>query len=259
MITTMTDILINREKGVAIVTINRPEKRNSVTYKMWQEFADVFDNLSADKSVRAVMLTGAGDDFSVGADVSEFDEVRENHEKAKAYEYAVDKGCTAIMQCTKPVIAVQFGYTLGGGAHLAMSTDFRYAHSRSKFGIPAANLSIVYGVQATRKLLALVGLSEAKRILYSGEHFDAAHAKQVGFVDHVSEAPLEAAHQLARTLAKKAPLTQSGAKYILNSTILREFDAAKADNLIDIAAASIDYEEGRAAFSEKRRPVFRGE
>jgi len=255
----MTNILVEREEGEVIVTINRPEQRNSVTYKMWNSFADVFDDLSADKSVRSVILTGAGHDFSVGADISEFDDIRENHEKAKTYERAVDKGCTAIMQCTKPVIAVQCGYTLGGGAHLAMSADFRYAHVCSKFGIPAANLSIVYGVQATRKLLALVGLSEAKRILYSARHFDAEYAKRIGFVDHISETPLDAAREFAGVLAKKAPLTQSGAKYILNSTVLQEFDAAKADMLIDAAAGSMDYEEGRTAFSEKRPPVFRGE
>ena len=255
----MTDILVEKKDSVAIVTINRPEQRNSVTYEMWDMFADIFDDLSVDKSVRSVIFTGAGDDFSVGADISEFDNIRENREKAKTYEYAVDKGCNAIMRCTKPVIAVQLGYTLGGGAHLAMSTDFRYAHISSKFGIPAANLSIVYGVQATRKLLSLVGLSEAKRILYSGQHFNAEHAKQIGFVDHVSETPLKAAQEFANTLARKAPLTQSGAKYILNSTILQEFDAAKANTLIDAAATSMDYKEGRAAFSEKRQPVFRGD
>lgn len=254
----MSDLLVKQGGGVATVTINRPTLRNSVTYSMWAGFAEVFNALSADKSVRSVILTGAGEDFSAGADISEFSKFRGDLEKAKTYEVAVDKGCAAIMHCAKPVIAVNLGYTLGGGAHLAMSADFRYAHIDAKFGIPAANLSIVYGVQATRKLLALVGLTEAKRILYSAQRFNAEHALKVGFVDHISEAPMAAAQQFAEALAAKAPLTQGGAKYILNGAALGELDPALANHLIDAAAASYDYSEGRNAFAEKRPPVFRG-
>lgn len=255
----MKDLLVYKDNAIATVTINRPTLRNSVTYDMWIGFARVFGDLSADTSVRAIILTGAGADFSAGADISEFGKTRGTLEKAKEYEVAVDEGCAAIMHCTKPVIAVNLGYTLGGGAHLAMSADFRYAHSDAKFGIPAANLSIVYGAQATRKLLALVGLTEAKRILYSARRFNAEYAHKIGFVDHVSEAPMAAAFEFADALATKAPLTQGGAKYILNSVALQEFDADKADALIDAAAASFDYFEGRNAFAEKRAPAFQGE
>lgn len=255
----MSDILVKNDDGIATVTINRPVLRNSITYDMWNGFANIFRAISTDNSVRAVILTGQGDDFSAGADISEFGKTRDDLKMSKDYEVAVDKGCAAIMHCTKPVIAVNLGYTLGGGAHVAMSADFRYAHRDAKFGIPAANLSIVYGAQATRKLLALVGLTEAKRILYSAERFDADHAIRTGFVDHVSEDPMAAALEFAAKLVAKAPLTQSGAKYILNSVTLQKFDADKADALIDDAAASFDYAEGRAAFADKRPPAFRGD
>ena len=235
----MSEIEITREDGIAVVTMNRPAQRNSVTYAMWREFGDIFADLSADRTVRAILLTGAGTDFSAGADIAEFATVRDDLAKARDYEVAVDYGCAGIAHATKPVIAVNRGYTLGGGAHLAMSADFRFVHAEAQFGIPAARLSIVYGVQATRKLLALVGLINAKRILFSGERFGSQQALEMGF-------------------AEVAPLSQGGAKYILNGLTLGTFDADEAEALIDAAAASRDYAEGRAAFAEKRAPRFEG-
>lgn len=255
----MSDLLCDiDDSGVAVVTINRPHQRNSVTYEMWREFGDLFGRLSGDPAVRSIILTGAGGDFSAGADIAEFAQVRDDRDKAREYEVAVDYGCARIADAAQPVIAVNCGFTLGGGAHLAMSADFRFAHTGARFGIPAARLSIVYGVQATRKLLSLVGLTEAKRILFSAERFDADHAQSIGFVDRVCEDPMSAALEYARKLAGNAPLSQGGAKYILNGLVLGSFDADQADALIDAAAASEDYAEGRAAFADRREPFFRG-
>lgn len=254
----MSDLSVSHQDGVAIVTLNRPDTRNSVTYAMWQGLGDVFGELSENREVKSVILHGAGDDFSVGADIAEFAKVRDDTEQAVAYEVAVDYGCAGITNAAKPVIAVNTGYCLGGGAHLAMSCDFRFAHTDALFGIPAANLSIVYGVQGTRKLLALVGLTEAKRILYSGKRFDAPHALDIGFVDRVSHDPMAAALEFAASLTTSAPLTMAGAKYILNGSALDRFDPAEADRLINTASASADYREGRTAFAEKRPPQFTG-
>lgn len=255
----MSDILSAIEGGVATVTLNRPAQRNSVTYAMWREIGDIFTKLDRDCSVRSVIFTGAGSDFSAGADIGEFASTRDDKAQSVAYEEAVDYGCAAIAHIGKPVIAVTSGYCLGGGAHLAMSCDFRFAHDKAIFGIPAARLSIIYGVQATRKLAALVGLTEAKRILYSAERFDAAKALSIGFVDDVSSDPMTAALDYARKLADSAPLTIAGAKYILNGSVLGTFDEAEANRRIDFASASSDYREGRAAFAEKRAPQFSGE
>ncbi len=254
----MTDILTSIQDGVATVTINRPERRNSVTLAMWSGFGDIFAELSADRAVRAIILTGAGADFSAGADIPEFETVRGDADKSRAYEIAVDYGCAGIANASKPVITVNRGYTLGGAAHLSMSADFRFAHTDSVFGIPAARLSIVYGVQATRKLLALVGVSNAKRILYSAERFDSRKALEIGFVDAVSEDPMADAVAFARSLSKNAPLSIAGAKYMLNGLTLGTFDAAEAQRLIDQASASHDYSEGRDAFAAKRPPKFEG-
>ncbi len=139
-----------------------------------------------------------------------------------------------------------------------MSCDFRFVHETAIFGIPAARLSIVYGVSGTRKLLALVGLAEAKRIMFTGDRFDGAKALAIGFADHVSTDPVAEARDYAAKLAASAPLTIAGSKYILNGTALGTFDPEVAERLIDAASSSRDYQEGRAAFADKRPPRFTG-
>lgn len=253
-----SDILVTMTDGLAEVTLNRPGQRNAITLAMWNGLGDIFTGLSANRDVRAIILTGAGGDFTAGADIPEFATIRDDHIQAAAYEVAVDYGCGAIASCAKPVIAACRGYVLGGGAHVAMSADFRFAHHDAMFGIPAARLSIVYGVQATRKLLALVGLADAKRILFSAERFGAEEALRIGFVERLCEDPVAEARAFARSLTGNAPLSIAGAKYILNATALGTFDADAANALIDGAAASADYKEGRVAFAGKRQPLFQG-
>ena len=267
---------------IAVVTFNRPKQRNAMTFAMWRAMPSVMASLERDDAVRTIVVTGAGDDFCAGADIAEFATVRDDVDQATAYEVAVDACCDAITACTKPTIAVVNGYCLGGGAHLAMSCDFRYAAPTAQFGIPAARLSVIYGVSGTRKLLALVGLSTAKKILFGGQRFDAAEAARIGFVDHVADAatdattsggwfakrtaakpagdPMADARAFAKTLAKNAPLSIVGAKAILNDIGLDHgpLDVAKIDALIAAGAASDDYQEGRAAFAAKREPVFKG-
>lgn len=256
----MADIDVTVQGRIAVVTLNRPAERNAMTLSMWQGIADIFSKLGGDADVRAVILTGAGGNFSVGADVSEFSKVRSDVSQSKAYEVAVDASSDAIASAPKPVIAVLDGYCLGGGCHLSMACDFRYAHTDASIGIPAAKLSIVYGVRSTQRLLALVGLTNAKRILYSAERFSAIDAAQMGLIDHVSGDPMAAATAVAANIAKLAPLSVEGAKKILTGLSMGAgaLDLREADSFIDMASASEDYEEGRRAFTEKRPPVFRG-
>jgi enoyl-CoA hydratase/carnithine racemase len=254
----MSDILVEKSDGLAIVTLNRPRHRNAVTYAMWCELAEHFRAFNRDKDVRAVLLTGAGSDFSAGADIIEFDTVRGGAEDSSRYEVAVDAAGDAIYEVSKPTIAVLRGYCLGGAAHLAMSCDFRIAEESAVFGIPAARLSIVYGASATRKLFALVGVTEAKRILYSASRFSAREALSNGFLDELADDAAAAARDRAGKMAANAPLTIKGAKFILNGCARGDLDHAGAERLIDEASASEDYAEGRRAFAEKRLPRFTG-
>jgi enoyl-CoA hydratase/carnithine racemase len=256
----LADIDVAIQDKIAVVTLNRPAVRNAMMLAMWHGIAEIFSRLGRDPEVRAIILTGAGGNFSVGADVSEFAKVRSNVAESKTYEVAVDASSDAIANAPKTVIAVLEGYCLGGGCHLSMACDFRYAHTDTAIGIPAAKLSIVYGVRSTQRLLGLVGLTNAKRILYSADRFSAADAKSMGLVDGVSSDPMADAKAFAADIAKLAPLSVEGAKRILTGLSMGAgaLDVKAADAFIDHASASEDYEEGRRAFAEKRPPMFRG-
>lgn len=268
--------------GIAVVTLNRPGNRNAMTYAMWKAFPAIIGAMERNQEVRAIILTGAGTDFCSGADIPEFEKVRDDAAQSTAYEVAVDACCDAIANVNKPTIAVLRGYCLGGGAHLAMSCDFRYAATDAVFGIPAAKLSIIYGVRGTRKLLSLVGLPTAKKILYGAQRFAADEALKIGFVDHVALKsagssgwwpwrrgtapamepgdPMADAREFAKSMAGNAPLSIAGAKFLLNGMAMGAgaLNLQRAEKLIEAASASEDYREGRKAFAEKRTPQFQG-
>jgi enoyl-CoA hydratase/carnithine racemase len=253
-------VCVTRVGSVAAVIIRRPAQRNTMTLAMWRDMAAHFERLGCDPEVRAIVLTGAGGDFSAGADISEFSSVRSDARQSADYEVAVDACSDAIQAVPKPVIAAIKGYCLGGGYHLAMACDFRFAEMTAKIGIPAARLSIVYGVRSTQRLFSLVGLSNAKRILFSAERFDASEALRMGFIDEEVEDALEAAMSFAQQIAVNAPFSIAGAKAILNGLAMGPgaLDLAAAQRLIDEASESADYTEGQRAFAQKRAPRFRG-
>ncbi len=254
----MADIELTQRGATAVVTLNRPSKRNAIMLRMWQDIARLFCELGGEEAVRTIVLTGAGGNFSVGADISEFESVRDDIDLSAEYEVAVDAATEAIAGVAKPTIAVVDGFCLGGGCHLAMACDFRFAKNDAAFGIPAARLSIVYGFRSTQRLLALVGLTHAKRILFLGERFDAAEAVRIGMADACSDDPMAIADRIAETLADNAPLSIEGAKFILNGLAASDIDPVAIQAIIDRASASEDYKEGRLAFVQKRRPVFKG-
>lgn len=256
------DLLVDRsDPAVAIVTINRPARRNAMKLAMWREMGRIFDELSREPELRAVILTGAGGAFCAGADISEFGEVRATVEDGRAYEAAGDKCQTAIASCSKATIAAISGPCFGGGVGLALSCDFRFADPTAYFGIPAARLSNVYGVVETRALYDAVGLAVAKEVLFTGRRYTAGEAREVGMATHLTDGgSLAAARKFAEGLELCAPLTIKGAKTVLeaiarNETAERE---AAIQAVADEAMASDDYKEGVAAFAQKRDPHFRG-
>src|SRR5438105_14328778 len=136
----------NQDGGVGVVTFNQPEKHNAISVEMWQGLAEILDEFAADDSVRTVVLTGAGGRaFVSGADISQFEQQRNNADAQRAYDATTTVGRQKLAGFRKPTIASIRGYCLGGGLAIAMQTDVRVASSDSQFGIPAARLGIAYG------------------------------------------------------------------------------------------------------------------
>ena len=247
--------------GLAVVTLNRPEKRNAISLAMWPRLGAIFRELAARDDVRAVILTGAGGNFSAGADIAEFATVRRDATQAATYAAAGAETSQLLRDYPKPIIAAVSGYGVGGGCGLALTCDFRVGDRTTRMGIPAARLGIVYGAEACRALIHHAGLANAKRILFSGRIFAARDCLAFGLLDQLAPgAALEGARALAREFLESAPLSIRGAKRIADAVARGEDQRRAADlqALIDQAFDSEDYREGQRAFKEKRQPRFQG-
>ena len=255
------DILLEVDAaGIALVTLNRPEKRNAVSLAMWRGLGEIYASLARRSDVRVVILTGAGGNFSGGADISEFSKVRNSVEDTHVYSEAGRIATQAIIDLPQPTIAAVHGYGVGGGCGLALACDLRVGDATTKMGIPAARLSIVYSTLDTDLLLRAVGLANAKLVLYSGRYFPLAECQTMGLINQVADGALAGARELAQELATRAPLSQRGAKLVLEALAFGEVEkrAGEIAAVQEAAVNSEDYRSARQAFLEKRAPVFKG-
>jgi enoyl-CoA hydratase/carnithine racemase len=256
-------ILADIADGVGRITFNQPEKRNAMSVAMWGGMEQALDLFEADEAVRCVVLTGAGDKaFVSGADISQFDKLRSDADAQREYSRQTEGGRRRLATFPKPVIAEIRGFCMGGGLGIAMSCDIRLAAEGSQFGIPAAKLGIAYGFDMVRHLVGLVGPAHAHMILMTGERFDAKEAERVGLVNKVVPADALAGEvaALTATLARNAPLSLYANKRTVQAVLQDRADRDIAALNAAMAACfdSADYQEGRRAFLEKRKPAFAG-
>jgi len=259
-----TDRVIARIEGaVGWITFNNPARRNAMSQDMWEAVPLAFDAFEADPAVRVIVLKGAGDKaFVAGADISQFNELRSSPETVAKYDATSDEANRRIAASPKPTIAMIHGFCIGGGVGLAVCCDMRIASETARFGVPATRLGLGYGPSGVKKLMDLVGPSHVKEIFYTARHFSAQEAKEMGLVNRVlPEAELQAyVAGYCATIAENAPMTMLAVKRTVEQllTLSPAADLAECDRLVAACFASEDYVEGRTAFMEKRRPVFRG-
>ena len=260
--TESTELLVQRDGAVATVVLNRPEQRNAITLDMWQRLPGILRELDADPSVRAVIVTGAGDAaFSAGADIKEFEATRSTPDKAANYREQFEAACDTLAELGTPTIAVVRGYCIGGGFELALSADLRIAAEGSSFGIPAARLGIAIVHQVVARIAALAGPSSALYLLMSGRHVPAEQALAMGLLNevHPPGALDERVAELVRDITELSPLSHRVHKGVVQDlTRFGTVDAVPPDLLRRPleSTMSADFQEGVRAFTEKRKPRF---
>ena len=254
-------IVYEKSEGIATITLNRPEALNAFNKEVVSEVLQALEDIRSDESVRVVILTGAGEKaFSAGADIKAM--IGMNASKARELSLMGEKLCLALENLEKPVIAALNGYALGGGLEVAMSCDLRIASENSRMGQTEINIGLIPGWGGTQRLTRLVGRTKAKEMVFTGKMIDAKTAEQLGIVNMVVPADKfrEAVRQFALELASKAPVAIKVAKALIDKGAEIGLDSALALERegFGVVASTEDLQEGVNAFTDKRKPVFKG-
>lgn len=251
---------IEYHDSVAVIRLNRPQKRNALNYEMWTLIGTLLRQCEQDDRIRVILFSGVDETaFSAGADISEFASVQPSREKARRYNLNIMETERAIMNCLKPTIAMIHGPCVGGGCEIALACDFRFASDTGVFGITPAKLGIVYNLPGTKNLVELVGPSRAKDILYTGRLLDAAEAYQFGLIDRLypSQELEQKTFEYARILCSNAPNSIYGAKRIIQAIQNGETeDTEEVAEIVTDSFTSTYFLEGIQAFMGKRKPDF---
>jgi enoyl-CoA hydratase/carnithine racemase len=254
------DLRYERRGAVAVVTFNRPDARNAMTWDMYQALYDACEHVDGDDRVRVLVLRGAGDKaFVAGTDISQFREFK-TPQHALDYEAKQNRNVGRLEEVKKPTIAMIRGYAVGGGANIALACDLRIAATDAKLGVPIAKtLGNTISIATVARIMSYVGPARTKELLFTARLIDPDEGEAAGVFNAVVEPErLEGrTMELAEQIASNAPLTIRSVKEAVRRLVAHG-RVAEADDLVLMTYMSEDFKEGVEAFLAKRAPVWRG-
>jgi enoyl-CoA hydratase len=257
----MSNVLLTQEGGVAVVTINRPDKLNALNRRTVEEIAAAAELAQADDAATALVLTGAGEKaFVAGADIGEMATLK----PAEAQEFSrfLQNSLDRLERGNKPVIGAINGFALGGGCELALACHVRIAAENARFSQPEVNLGLIPGAGGTQRLPRVVGRGVALDLILTGEMIRADEAHRIGLVNRVVAADeLQASvDAYVKILAGKSPIALRRAiEAVISGEECSQDEAMRLESaMFGLCFATDDMREGTAAFMEKRKPTFRG-
>jgi enoyl-CoA hydratase len=255
----MSLILLERREAVAIIRLNRPEKRNALSRAMLEELRIVFEQFETEQALTAVILTGSGDAFCAGTDIAELADL--DQDEARATSERGQSVCNQIENCSVPVIGAINGIAAGGGCELALACHLRIVSPEAQFTLPETSLGVIPAYGGTHRLPREIGYSRALEVTLTGVEITAKRAVELGLVNRIADSDvLVAAELLAKNMSKLAPLAIRGCL----KAVMRGLELPLAEGLAlesEIFASLFDTQdvrEGTRAFLEKRAPVFKG-
>jgi len=254
-------IIFQVEEPLAMLTFNRPKALNAISTELLNEFSNILAEISANEAIRVLILTGSGEKaFVAGADITELAKL--NALQAKNFSTEGHRTIDKLQNLPIPVIAAVNGYALGGGAEIALASDFIYASENAVFGLPEITLGIIPGFGGTQRLTRLIGLNRAKEMIFTGKMIKSDEAQTIGMVNKVCshDKLWEEVVKTAKIIAGKGAVSLRAAKQVINNGVNVDITMGcqMETDAFALCMASEDAYEGTHAFLEKRAPEFKG-